>query len=67
VQQLVAYVVPSDNPFEKKFQLMKEIKLEMKTRVMEYMIPQKFIFVDKLPLTQNGKVDRKMLEKEVNK
>lgn len=66
VQQLVAYVVANPHEFEKEYKLSKAIKEEMKTFVMDYMVPQKFIYVDALPLTQNGKVDRKKLIAEVN-
>lgn len=66
VQQLVAYVIVEENPFEKSFQLTKAIKEEMQETVMEYMIPQRFVYVEQLPLTQNGKIDRKGLINEVN-
>lgn len=66
VQQLVAYVVPEKHSFEKEYQLSKAIKEELKQTVMDYMVPQKFVYVAALPLTQNGKVDRKGLINEVN-
>lgn len=66
VQQLVAYIVANEHDFEKPYQLSKAIKEELKERVMDYMIPQKYVYVDALPLTQNGKVDRKGLINEVN-
>lgn len=67
VQQLVAYVVVHPNEFDKDFQLTKAIKKELSASVMEYMIPQKYIYVKQLPLTSNGKIDRKGLINEVNK
>lgn len=66
VQQLIAYVVVKDNPFEKDYQLTKAIKKELAETVMDYMIPQRFVYVDHLELTQNGKIDRKGLINEVN-
>lgn len=66
VQQLVAYVVAKPNEFEKAYQLTNAIKKELAASVMDYMVPQKYVYVDKLPLTQNGKVDRKGLINEVN-
>lgn len=66
VQQLVAFVVANPHSFEKEFKLSKAIKAELGLSVMEYMIPQKFIYVEQLPLTANGKIDRKGLMNEVN-
>ncbi|AEY65142.1 amino acid adenylation domain-containing protein [Clostridium sp. BNL1100] len=39
----------------------KEIKQFLKTQLPEYMIPNQYIMLNKLPLTQNGKIDRKAL------
>lgn len=66
VQQLIAYAIPNENDFEKDYQLTKAIKEELAESVMEYMIPQRFVYVDNLPLTPNGKIDRKGLINEVN-
>lgn len=67
VQQLVAFVIAEKNDFAKEFQLTKAIKEELGRMVTDYMIPQKFIYVEKLLLTPNGKIDRKGLMNEVNK
>ncbi|WP_416353102.1 D-alanine--poly(phosphoribitol) ligase subunit DltA [Agrilactobacillus fermenti] len=66
VTQIVAYVVPKPNQFESEADLIKAIKAELSQNVMEYMVPQRIIFKDSLPLTANGKVDRKTLIAEVN-
>lgn len=51
---LVAYLVGGNV-------LLNDIKYFLKEKLPEYMIPKYFIFVDKLPLTTNGKVDLKAL------
>ncbi len=67
VQQLIAYVVLNSTSAVEEKEVTKLIKKELESSLMDYMIPQRFIYVDKLPLTTNGKVDRKMLINEVNK
>lgn len=37
------------------------LKTYISKLVPEYMVPNFFVFLDKLPLTSNGKVDRKAL------
>ncbi|WP_372371491.1 amino acid adenylation domain-containing protein [Candidatus Uabimicrobium sp. HlEnr_7] len=56
-KQLVAYIVYQEN---QKMSLSK-LRLSLKEKLPEYMIPSYFIKLDKLPLTINGKVDRKAL------
>jgi len=52
---LVAYVVATNNLSAN------DLKLYISKLVPEYMIPSFFVFLDKMPLTSNGKVDRKKL------
>ena len=42
----------------------KEIKNTIKEKMIKYMIPDKFINVPQMPLTENGKIDRKQLKKD---
>ena len=41
-----------------------DLREYLKNHLPDYMIPSAFIVMDKIPLTPNGKVDRKMLEKK---
>lgn len=69
VQNLLAYVVPKAGimeQFDRELELTKVIKQELKERMMDYMMPSKFIYRDSLPLTANGKIDIKGLIAEVN-
>ncbi len=55
--ELVAYVVPTGTgPLE-----MAELRSFLKGRLPDYMVPAKYVHMDALPLTSNGKVDRKAL------
>ena len=55
--RLVAYVIlsPGDSVTRS------ELRTHLKKRLPDYMIPSTFMFLDALPLTRNGKVDRKAL------
>lgn len=60
IRSLVAYVVsPSACG---TFEDAKSIKQHLRGLLPEYMIPKKIRFIDRLPMTSNGKVNRKALE-----
>ena len=56
-QQLVAYVVITNDSRVTGT----ELREFLRKHLPEYMIPSSFVTVDKLPLTANGKIDRKAL------
>mgnify|MGYP000845870410 CR=1 FL=1 len=55
---LVGYIVSQDaqSPPDKE-----DIRAALRNRLPLYMVPQRYVFLDRLPLTDNGKVDRKRL------
>ncbi|MFJ5965510.1 D-alanine--poly(phosphoribitol) ligase subunit DltA [Bacillus sp. NPDC093026] len=65
VEYLIAAIVPTEHSFEKEFQLTSAIKKEMAGSLPAYMIPRKFVYLEQLYMTPNGKVDRKRIAKEV--
>ena len=56
-RRLVAYILPA----EKNFPVDDELRLRLKERLPDHMIPALFVKLDALPLTPNGKVDRQVL------
>ena len=56
--RLVAYVVTEKS---EKQPAIEELKQWLKQKLPEYAIPSDFVFLEALPLSQNGKVDRKAL------
>ncbi len=61
-QKLIAYLVPSNSQKISST----EIRLYTEGELPAYMIPSTFIFLDKMPLSLNGKVDRKALAQHLS-
>ena len=57
-KRLVAYFVPKD-PFA--VPTIEELRDAVKQRLPNYMIPAAFAIIERMPLTPNGKIDRKAL------
>ncbi|HTN70672.1 MAG TPA: amino acid adenylation domain-containing protein [Methylomirabilota bacterium] len=55
--RLIAYVIPTTQPGPTTSKL----RSFLKEKVPDYMIPSAFVMVDAMPLTSNGKIDRKAL------
>jgi amino acid adenylation domain-containing protein len=56
-ERLVAYIVPN----EKATPSIEELSEFLKKKLPDYMVPSAFVFLDTLPLSANGKVDRRAL------
>jgi acyl carrier protein len=56
-KRLVAYIVPQSE----KTITINEIRQFLKAKLPSYMVPNAFVILDALPLTANGKIDRRAL------
>ncbi len=56
-KQMVGYVVTPGN----KPTTIEELRLYLREKLPEYMVPAQFVILDSLPLTLNGKIDQKAL------
>ena len=64
VKSLTTFIVYNDK-IEKRFEVTKEIKKQLKKLVPEYMVPKKIVFLKEMPLNNNGKIDKKKLKELV--
>ncbi|MBE6185113.1 D-alanine--poly(phosphoribitol) ligase subunit DltA [Heyndrickxia ginsengihumi] len=64
IHYLNAVIVPAKHSFEKEYQLTSAIKKDLMQVLPSYMIPRKFSYYQQLPITANGKIDRKALSIE---
>ncbi len=68
VQQLVAYIVPKDEVLvgnnvdhHSKNYFWGKLKERLQSALPNYMVPRQYVLLEHLPLTANGKLDRKAL------
>ncbi|MBK9699348.1 MAG: amino acid adenylation domain-containing protein [Flavobacteriales bacterium] len=60
-KQLACYVVPSDAHTGTHDDLLAIIREHLRTKLPTYMVPTGFVVMAELPLTANGKIDRRAL------
>ncbi|CAH2713011.1 D-alanine--D-alanyl carrier protein ligase [Neobacillus rhizosphaerae] len=65
IDYLLAAIIPCNHEFEKEYQLTSAIKKELSEVIPSYMIPRKFSYYEELPMTPNGKMDRKKFREMV--
>jgi D-alanine--poly(phosphoribitol) ligase subunit 1 len=58
---LVAFVIQKRKRDVSDFEIMQGMKKELATRIPDYMIPRRFVFLSEFPMTSNGKADRRKL------
>ncbi|MFN6465859.1 MAG: non-ribosomal peptide synthetase [Nostoc sp. DedVER02] len=56
-QRLVAYIIPNQDSST----AISDIRRFLSTKLPQYMLPSAFVLLDNMPLTPNGKVDRRAL------
>src|SRR5262249_22960201 len=56
-KRLVAYVAP----VRPGVLTVADVRMQLKSQLPEYMIPSAFVLMERLPLTDNGKIDRRAL------
>jgi len=65
IEYLLAAIIPGSHNFEKEYQLTSAIKKELSEVIPAYMVPRKFSYYEELPMTPNGKMDRKKFKEMV--
>jgi amino acid adenylation domain-containing protein len=56
-KKLVAYIIKKENEEIDNA----ELRVFLKTKIPDYMVPSAFVYIEQFPLTPNGKIDRKVL------
>ncbi|MFU1875686.1 AMP-binding enzyme, partial [Enterococcus faecium] len=58
-KRLVAWVVPA--PETERATLATELRRHLQARLPDYMVPAAYVWLEALPLTGNGKLDKRAL------
>ena len=64
IESLAAFIVPRFK-IDNSMQTQSFLRKQLLRFLPSYMIPKKFVFVDSIPMTTNGKIDRKKLLEEI--
>jgi len=64
-QSLTAFVSLVARNETSDFKLAHNLRSQLGERLPAYMLPRKFVFLDRFPMTANGKVDRTALAKSL--
>ena len=59
VKYLIAFVV--SNKLDNDYETRKSLRNQLKELLPDYMVPKKIQFIEKMPITNNGKIDRRKL------
>lgn len=63
---LIAYVIANPNDFKSEKELTQAIRQSLKGKIMNYMMPTQFKYVDSFPKSANGKIAVKQMIAETN-
>ena len=58
---LATFVILKTGPMQGEFETTRNLKRELRKRLPDYMVPHKFYYPEKFPMTANGKIDRRKL------
>lgn len=63
VNRGLAALISLENTIEDEFEYSQAIRKQLMRMIPHYMVPRKYIFVEDMPRTGNGKIDRRALKK----
>ena len=61
VDSLTAFVIRDGDAIADDYSGRKAVRTALREKLPSYMIPKKIVFLDELPVTSNGKLDRNKL------
>ncbi len=61
VESLTAFIIRESDQITDDYFGRKAIRMALREKMPSYMVPKRIIFLDELPVTNNGKLDRKRL------
>jgi len=64
-EYLAAFIILKDRISGSDFENLRSLKRELGQRLPDYMLPRKFIFLTRFPMTTNGKADRRKLAEDL--